>query len=64
MRVESWAFAPGQSVSPIDVAVPAGTRGTVLFANYASPGQHRAVLPSGGTVAILFDEEDFTVTSK
>lgn len=64
MEVKSWEWVPGQSVAPITFVVPVDTQAAMLFANYASPGPHSALLPTSGKVSIFLDDEDFTVDNK
>src|SRR5882724_8582407 len=39
----SWEWVPGQVVRIDPIAVKAKTLGAVIYANYLSPGEHRAV---------------------
>jgi type VI secretion system protein len=64
LEVMSWEWVPGQSIDPISFVVPTDVQAAMLFANYASDGPHRALLPTSGKVAISLDDEDFTIDGK
>lgn len=63
-EVKSWEWIPGQTVEPISFVVPVDVQATMMFANYASAGPHSAVLPTSGKVAIVLEDQDFTVDGK
>jgi type VI secretion system protein len=37
-----WEWVPGQEVQPIEIAYGVGAKQVVLFADYLTPGEHRA----------------------
>lgn len=63
LRVSSWEWVPGQVVRPFRVPDSRSANAIVLFANYATPGAHRAVLPDHGTVSMTFNDKDFVIAS-
>ena len=66
-----WEVAPGQDVSPKTLYVPVKTmliypkakiKAGLIFANYATPGPHRASLvPEDEDIVIQLLEKEFTV---
>lgn len=65
-----WEVAPGQSVASKTLYVPVKTLfiypkarvlGGVVFADYASPGPHRASIAPGQDILIRLSEKDFAV---
>ena len=61
LQVVSREWVPGDPALPLRIAGSKAAAGIVLFANYATPGAHAAVLPSSGTVRIDFGLTDFTL---
>ena len=59
LQTVSWEWVPGQNVGKVIVRGTAVADGVVLFANYATKGDHRALLPHGGKLAIQFAAKDF-----
>jgi type VI secretion system protein len=61
MQVRSWELAPGQVFrdQPTDATCPRA--GTVLFAHYATPGDHRQMLSSDRDITIWLNPQDFKV---
>jgi type VI secretion system protein len=62
MQVQSWELAPGQLARDMPVHPTCNRVRTLLFARYATPGDHRQVLKSNGTIVISLDNNDFSVT--
>ena len=58
----SWEFVPGQDVAPQSITVKREIVGGVIFANYSTPGEHRAVIDPRKSFAVTLGTEDFTVT--
>lgn len=56
-----WEWVPGQDVAPVSVSIPSGAKAGVLFADYYSPGQHRARIDPRKPLRILFGEKNFTI---
>lgn len=56
-----WEWTPGQrpKVEPMKVKIE--INGGIIFANYFTPGAHRAVIDPRKKILIKLDEEDFTV---
>ena len=61
LQVISWEWVPGQDVGPITVPGTGIANGVVLFAHYQTKGDHRALLPQGGHIAITFAADDFVL---
>jgi type VI secretion system protein len=59
--VQSWEWVPGQSVEPFKVAYRSGARSVVLFADYQSEGEHRAVVGAPKPFRLVLGERDLTV---
>ena len=57
----SWEWVPGQDVGRVTVSGTGTASGVVLFANYQTKGDHRALLPHGGHISITFAAEDFVI---
>ncbi len=62
LKIASWEFVPGSILPDQHVTAGVGKLGVVLFANYSSKGEHRAVLPQVGRVQVQYGATDFTVT--
>lgn len=61
IQLKSWEWVPGQVVDRVTVSGTGVANGVVLFANYLTKGDHRAVLPQGGRIAITFSADDFVI---
>ncbi|MBK8174259.1 MAG: hypothetical protein IPK66_02905 [Rhodospirillales bacterium] len=62
MRITSWELAPGQTISDAAIDAPCAVDATLVFANYASPGDHRQRLEDGPSRLLLeLGETDFVV---
>ena len=68
--VWGWEVTPGQTVSSKTLYVPVKTLflypkarvlGGMVFADYASPGPHRASIAPGQDILIRLSEKDFAV---
>ena len=57
----SWEFVPGQAVAPITVNHKFAVG--IIFANYYTPGAHRASIDLRKSVRVNLGEAGFTVTS-
>lgn len=62
VQVRSWELAPGQLVQKADTDPPCNLVGTYVFADYATPGDHRATLGNAGSVLVTLGAGDLTVT--
>ena len=58
----SWEWVPGQVVALEPITVMREIVGGVIFANYSTPGEHRAVIDPRKPIAVNLGAEDFTVT--
>ena len=61
LAVEKWEWVPGQQIERISVAYRPGARRVVLFADYHSGGEHRAVMPPQQASKVLLGETDLKV---
>jgi len=63
-RVWSWEWVPGQEVAPAPrFSYRRGARTTFLFANYATPGDHRWRVAPNRSLQLSMELDDFTVSS-
>lgn len=62
LELYSWEWVPGQQVAPIRVPRTTVAAGIVLFANYATPGEHSAMLPANGTVRLDLGPQDLRIS--
>ena len=56
-----WEWVPGQVVKLERTPVRIEVSGGIIFANYFTPGAHRAVINPRKPILIKLGEEDFTV---
>ena len=56
-----WEWIPGQKVEDVELSYRVGAKGGVLFADYATPGEHRARINPHQPARLVFDATDFTV---
>lgn len=61
--VWEWEWVPGQFVSVQVLPLKAKARAGIIFADYLSPGDHRARLDPHQSITIALHETDFTVQS-
>jgi hypothetical protein len=59
--VRSWGLAPGQVARDQSVSGTCNRVSTLLFARYASPGDHRQVLKGQSSLTVTLGDADFTV---
>lgn len=59
--VEAREWVPGQPVAPLSVPYRAGARKVVVFADYHSGGEHRAVVPPQQPSHVILGETDLKV---
>jgi len=60
MEVRSWELAPGQSARDLPLDATCNRVRTMLFARYASPGDHRQTLGNAKNIIVWLNQEDFT----
>ncbi|MGH9445301.1 MAG: hypothetical protein ACRD3O_06210 [Terriglobia bacterium] len=60
-QLKSWEWVPGQVVAPITIPINPKVRGGIIFAQYFSPGAHRAAVKPNGHLQINFQANDFTI---
>ena len=61
LSVSRWEWVPGQVVELDDVRVAPEVRAAVVYANYFSPGEHRAVLDPRRDVRLTLGESKLEV---
>lgn len=57
----SWEWVPGQVVALDPITVEPEIVGGVVFANYSTPGEHRAAINPRKSFAIILGVKDFTI---
>jgi type VI secretion system protein len=67
LTICEWEWVPGQAVPDINLAVPAAARkwarGVFVFANYRSPGAHRASVTPGAEAILALGRDDLSLRS-
>jgi type VI secretion system protein len=58
----SWEWVPGQRIPVQRLPLVARAKAMVIYANYLSPGEHRARRPPHESVSLQLLERDFTVS--
>lgn len=58
----AWEWVPGQGVPVLHVPLKDRPQKAVIFANYLSPGDHRARVDARRDIAVQLQEDGFTVT--
>ena len=61
LDIQSWEWVPGQDVRPIRTPMPGGVKQLIVFANYAAPGAHRAVLGDSRNFSLTLQQSDFVL---
>jgi len=64
LMVEAREWVPGQPVAPWTIQYRAGAKKVVVFADYHSGGEHRAVMPPQQASRVLLGETDLTVEAE
>lgn len=59
-----WEWVPGQSISPFTLSYQAGLKKIVLFADYHTDGEHRALVHPQQPFRLLLRHRDFAVESR
>jgi type VI secretion system protein len=62
VQIHSWELAPGQIERDSPVSATCNRASTLLFARYATPGDHRQVLTAASSIVVLLGATDFTVS--
>jgi type VI secretion system protein len=62
LSVQEWEWVPGQVVRGISLPLTNSPKALLAFANYSSPGPHRAKLDPKLPVTITFDRNDFLLS--
>ena len=61
VMIRSWEVAPGQLVENAATKPPCNLVQTILFAGYASEGDHRATLGNSHSVQVTLGPDDLSV---
>ena len=61
VKVHGWEWVPGQEVGPLKIEYPAGARNVVLYADYHTEGEHRAVVGGPKPFRLVLGERDISV---
>lgn len=64
LEVEAREWVPGQPVAPLSIPYRSGAKKVVVFADYHSGGEHRAVMPPQQASHILLGENDLKVEAQ
>ena len=59
--VRGWEWVPGQLVEPFKIEYRPGARNVVLYADYHTEGEHRAVVAPPKPFRLLLGERDLSV---
>lgn len=62
LSFQEWEWVPGQVVPDIKFSMSHAPRLLIAFANYNTPGPHRAKLDPKSPVLIQLDREDFALS--
>jgi type VI secretion system protein len=62
MQVSSWELAPGQIARDQPVNATCNRVRTLLFARYATPGDHRQTLNGAKDIIVWLNQADFAIT--
>lgn len=61
ISVRSWEWIPGQVVPDIAIPMRKAPRSTLVFANYSTPGPHRAAIDTSKPERVSLGREDIDV---
>lgn len=59
--VQGWEWVPGQIVEPFKIDYKSGARNVVLYADYHTEGDHRAVVGPPKPFKLILGERDLSV---
>jgi type VI secretion system protein len=62
LSVKEWEWVPGQVVPDIKLKMSHAPRLLIAFANYGTPGPHRAKIDPKKSVLIRLDRDDFELS--
>lgn len=60
LQVTSWELAPGQSVSDQPIDAPCAARASLVFVDYATPGEHRLRVDGVARLTLVLGVADFS----
>jgi type VI secretion system protein len=61
ISVRSWEWIPGQVVPDITIPMRKAPRSTLVFANYSTPGPHRAAIDTSKAESVALGRDDMTI---
>jgi len=61
VAVQGWEWVPGQIIDPFKIPYRSGAKNIVLFADYHSEGEHRAVVGTPKPFRIVLGERDLSI---
>ena len=61
ISVKSWEWIPGQVVPDIAIPMRKPPRSTLVFANYSTPGPHRAAIDTAKPERIALERDEMVV---
>jgi type VI secretion system protein len=64
LGVMGWEWVPGQAVAPLELEYRPGLRQIVLFADYHTEGDHRALIHPQRPFHLILGDRGFTVEVK
>jgi type VI secretion system protein len=64
IAVEAREWVPGQTVAPLIIPYRIGARKVVVFADYHSAGEHRAIVPPQQSSVVTLGETDLKVEAQ
>ena len=59
--MKSWEWVPGQVIGTVQIPMKKKPRALLLFANYATPGPHRAKIDPSITQEVALNQDDLKV---
>lgn len=61
LEFSTWEWTPGQLVEPIDLLFSKKGRAAIIYANYATPGEHRVFIERHSRVRVVLGEQTLEV---
>lgn len=59
--LKSWEWVPGQLIGTVQIPLKKKPRALLLFANYGTPGPHRAKIDPSNTQQVALNRDDLKV---
>ena len=61
VKAQKWEWIPGQEVEPIELVYGIGAKRLVLFADYVTPGDHRATIDPQQRFRLVLGQSDIAL---